>query len=341
MNDFPKKDSIFDKITQKLSRSLESDETIDDTNDLLKKLIRLTKKDDPISGFNIIDKNYMMSNGDEERILCYGKIINIQYIIYDSYPVNNKIIFDKTQFVGSAYFGRSKNIKIKFKENDEYIFINNNTTIQLPNDIKDFWIACDTTSLYIAVRCVFSDIDNIQLGSITQYPFAYFDSSAAYAHEFKPAAIDINGKIYIKDIENNINVDLISGAKVKITDGTHDLDVRTDGSIVVNNYSDIQNLVYKSYDWTGAVNGASIWTPASDKKFVILDIIISCSVGCTVTLFDQTDNLTNRILKGYFITNGGLVCNYQKGRLSLTNNNILKITTSGSGGSLTISGYEK
>lgn len=368
MDDFLKKESIFDKVTKKLSRSLESDDTIDDTNDLLKKLIQINKHDVPIAGFNIIEKNYMMANNDEEHILCQGKIINIQYMIYESYPIVNKIIFDKVQFVGSAYFGRSRNIKIKFRENDEYIFINNNTSIRLPNDIKDFWLACETTSLYVAVRCVFSDIDNIQLGIISQYPFASYETgSAGMTHEFRPATVDNNGKIYINSIANTVNIDLItgakvkitdgtddlsintdgsinsnliSGAKVKITDGTSDLDIRTDGSLLVNSLPDTKTFITKSYDWSSAVNNVSIWTPASDKKFVILDIILSCSTGCTVTLFDQTNNLTNRILKGYFITNGGLVCNYQKRRTSLANNNILKMTTSGTGGSITISGYE-
>ena len=101
-----------------------------------------------------------------------------------------------------------------------------------------------------------------------------------------------------------------------------------------------ETLVKKTLDWAGAITGSTIWDPTAGKKFVIVNIIISCSAACTVTLFDNTDTTANRILKGYFAENGGLVSNFSQPIISSTADNILKITTSAAGGSVTVFGYE-
>ena len=67
---------------------------------------------------------------------------------------------------------------------------------------------------------------------------------------------------------------------------------------------------------------------------------MNCSAACTVTLFDHTDDTTNRIFKGSFAQYGGLVSNYTKPRISSTADNILKITTSAASGFITVTGYE-
>lgn len=153
--------------------------------------------------------------------------------------------------------------------------------------------------------------------------------------------VDDNGVDTIEvNVGGSINVDLISGAKSIITDGTDDLAINADGSINVVTGSGSVALITKSYDWAGAVTAQNVWTPAGGKKFVITDIIISANISNTITLFDETDNLTNRILKAYLTADGGLVCNYQTPRISAAINNDVKITTSGNGGSVTISGYE-
>lgn len=99
-------------------------------------------------------------------------------------------------------------------------------------------------------------------------------------------------------------------------------------------------FIAKTYDWTGAVTGGTVWQPAGGKKFVICDIVISASGACTVTLFDGTDNTTLRVMKLNTVAGGGISFNYRKPYVSATADNILKITTSATGGFLTVSGYE-
>ena len=113
----------------------------------------------------------------------------------------------------------------------------------------------------------------------------------------------------------------------------------SDGNIITTPYIS-KTLIKKTYDWAGLVTAQTVWDPTGGKKFVITNIIISCSAACTVTIFDQTDDTTNRILKGYFAANGGLVSNFSQPIISSTADNILKITTSAAGGSLTVFGYE-
>jgi len=98
--------------------------------------------------------------------------------------------------------------------------------------------------------------------------------------------------------------------------------------------------IKKAYDWTGAVTDIAIWTPSSGKKFVVTDIVISCTAACVVTLYDSTDDLTGRLLKGSFAQYGGMVVNLAKPYVSAAANNVLKITTGATGGYLMVKGYE-
>jgi hypothetical protein len=109
---------------------------------------------------------------------------------------------------------------------------------------------------------------------------------------------------------------------------------------VVTGQVDNETFVVKTYDWTSAQTAQDVWTPAGGKKFVICDIVLTVSADCTVTLFDETDSTTLRILKGTFKDGGGVVMNYRKPYVSAAANNDLKITTSATGGFLTVSGYE-
>jgi len=101
-----------------------------------------------------------------------------------------------------------------------------------------------------------------------------------------------------------------------------------------------KTMIKKTYAWAGAVTGQAVWTPASGKKFVITDIILSASANCTVTLFDNTDNTTNRIMKLYLTSNQVVTHNFSIPVTSSTANNVLKITTSAAGGDITVFGYE-
>ena len=100
-------------------------------------------------------------------------------------------------------------------------------------------------------------------------------------------------------------------------------------------------LIHKTVDFAASETAQAIWTPASGKKFVITDIIISCSAAGTITVFDSTDSTANRVVKGSFAANGGLTHPYSKSFVSATADNVLKYTTgAGIAGSITVSGYE-
>jgi len=100
-------------------------------------------------------------------------------------------------------------------------------------------------------------------------------------------------------------------------------------------------LIKKTVDFTASQTAQTIWDPTEGTKFVICDIILAASAAGTITVFDGTDDTTNRVLKAYFAANGGLCKNYRKPMISATADNILKYTTgSGITGSITVSGYE-
>ena len=99
--------------------------------------------------------------------------------------------------------------------------------------------------------------------------------------------------------------------------------------------------IRKTIDFAASETAQAIWTPATGKKFVITDIMISCSAAGTITVFDGTDSTTYRVIKGYFAANGGLTHNYRKPFESAAINNVLKYTTgTGIAGSITVHGYE-
>ncbi len=99
--------------------------------------------------------------------------------------------------------------------------------------------------------------------------------------------------------------------------------------------------VKKSADFTSSQTNISLWTPTSGKKFVICDIVVSASAAGTITIFDNTNDTTNRIVKLSLADNGGASINYRKPIVSSAVDNVLKYTTDSSiAGSITVSGYE-
>jgi len=123
------------------------------------------------------------------------------------------------------------------------------------------------------------------------------------------------------------------------------------GDVTINNtaaspvYTEsvIENatLVKKTVDFSASQTAQAIWTPASGKKFVICDIVVSASAAGVITIFDNTDDTTNRICKLNLAANGGAVINYRKPIVSAAVDNVLKYTTgTGIAGSITVSGYE-
>jgi len=137
--------------------------------------------------------------------------------------------------------------------------------------------------------------------------------------------------------EDSLGIVRISARRALLVEGvTSGTAVAVSGTDSV----DAATFIAKTYDWTGAVTGGTVWQPASGKKFVLCDLVLSASGACTVTLFDGTDNTTLRVMKLNAVAGGGISFNYRKPYVSAAGNNILKITTSATGGFLTVSGYE-
>lgn len=103
--------------------------------------------------------------------------------------------------------------------------------------------------------------------------------------------------------------------------------------------------IKKTLDWTGSITGSTLWQPAAGKYFVMKLLVIKASAACTVTIFDHTDNTTNRFFKGYLVQGGGGPILFPgksgKGQVGTGSSGILKITTDSSGGYVTAYGYEE
>lgn len=99
--------------------------------------------------------------------------------------------------------------------------------------------------------------------------------------------------------------------------------------------------IKKAVDFTASTTGGTIWTPATGKIFVITDYEITFSGAGLITIFDQTDDTTNRVCKWNGAVSGGVVHAFRKPFKSSTVNNVLKYTTgAGCVGSLIFYGYE-
>ena len=105
--------------------------------------------------------------------------------------------------------------------------------------------------------------------------------------------------------------------------------------------------VHKDSHYTTAQTGADIWTPSSDKKFVVTDLDIICggTTDAVVTLFDETNSAGNIIFKGIIDVSNNKQFVFSKTFrtpfISSAANNDLKITTSaGITIDIIIHGYE-
>lgn len=103
-----------------------------------------------------------------------------------------------------------------------------------------------------------------------------------------------------------------------------------------------KGFITYSVDFTASQTAQAIWTPATGRIFVITDIVISTSVAGAITIFDGTDDIVHRVMKGNLAINDHLNHAYSKPFPSSAKNNVLKYTTGANiTGSLTVSGYEK
>jgi hypothetical protein len=113
------------------------------------------------------------------------------------------------------------------------------------------------------------------------------------------------------------------------------------GTVNVSDLVQRQTLVKKTVDFTASQTSQTIWDPTSGKKFVVVQAILSFSAAGAITVFDETDDTTNRIFKINGAANGGMAWTAAIPVISATADNILEYTTgAGAAGSLTVFGYE-
>lgn len=98
--------------------------------------------------------------------------------------------------------------------------------------------------------------------------------------------------------------------------------------------------VTKTYTWGAAATEVDVWVPQTGNRFIISNIIISSVGACTVTLFDDDDDESNRIAKVNLAANTVIEIPFPIPRPSSDPNKKLQVTTSATGGDLTVFGWE-
>lgn len=104
-----------------------------------------------------------------------------------------------------------------------------------------------------------------------------------------------------------------------------------------------EDAKHKSYTWSGAVTGATLWAPANGRRFIVTDYTIICGSASIVTVFDNSNSADNCLLnQASFAANGGIsVTNLRTPFRGSAVDNILQITTGGGSGTITVLGYEE
>lgn len=120
------------------------------------------------------------------------------------------------------------------------------------------------------------------------------------------------------------------------------LDIGADGaSVPWLGGVEAKTLVKKTVDFTASQTAQTVWDPTGGTKFAVVQAIVSFSAAGALTVFDETDDTTNRVFKLNGAANGGMAVSFKLPVLSATADNILKYTTgTGAAGSLTVYGYE-
>lgn len=145
------------------------------------------------------------------------------------------------------------------------------------------------------------------------------------------------GSIYIDAPVTNGEVSLVYGSDPK------DLNY-INGSVGLSLLSsEFRPFIRYSDDIeAGDTTGVALWTPASGKRFVITRLVISCSAAGVVVVYDNTDDVANRIIKLDLGAQGGYVGDHNaKPSPSAAVDNKLYFKSDGSfTGTITVEGYE-
>jgi hypothetical protein len=130
----------------------------------------------------------------------------------------------------------------------------------------------------------------------------------------------------------------IGAAVVFPTTSTLGAAVTIPTSSTINNlYAGVSYTPVSKYVvYTSATALASVWIPASGKKWYMTDLIISASTVSDVTLVDTT----NTLVTFTFGDNGGIVSNFRTPLVATSANGTLRIATSAGSVSFLASGWE-
>lgn len=116
------------------------------------------------------------------------------------------------------------------------------------------------------------------------------------------------------------------------------------GTFAVQNTDSIDAVSdkYITAAYSASQTAATVLTPSSGKKVIMLDIVISASAAGTIYLFDNTDDSTTKLTPILSLAaNGGYTSNSRKALPSSANDNVIKYTSgSGAAGSIWIHYYE-
>ena len=99
--------------------------------------------------------------------------------------------------------------------------------------------------------------------------------------------------------------------------------------------------VTRSLDWSGVITVSELWKPSGGKRIHLEGWNVNTSAACTVTMFyGSTNDLGHRIFKGFYAADSGQGHLYTGKPLILPCDTEIRITTSATGGAITIYGYE-
>lgn len=100
--------------------------------------------------------------------------------------------------------------------------------------------------------------------------------------------------------------------------------------------------IHKDFEFTTQQTATIIWTPASGKRFVVTDLLISSTTAVGFIFFDETNASGNIIYKGNFTNQQGISnVSFRTPYVSNTANNHLRVTTSAAANfSGVLHGYE-
>ena len=129
---------------------------------------------------------------------------------------------------------------------------------------------------------------------------------------------------------------MVLGA-VDVDHVAHDLRTDTEGRIVTVMRGADDPM--RKYVALGGIGETTIWDPTAGYKWVITDIVVSCTANCGVTFRDGTAGAT--IMAFVMLANTTIKMNFQTPIMSTAADNNFTAQTSAATVAITVFGYEE